>query len=401
MNCPSCEAALPVGSAFCHSCGTDLVRSKDGDRHRRHSFAASPGQSVYQFDIVTSLMPLASERAPQTYRFALLIAVLIPTVGVLLGLLPAAFVAAALIVPVVYLVYIYDVNEWEDQPIPVVIGTVVSTGVFAVLFTLLANEVVMPDLSIREVASNDWRLDVMLITCLLVPIGGEILRQIGPAMLARRPAFDDLIDGVTFGIAAGVAWAAVETIVLNRSMITGPSDLGGSDVVQWWIQLINLGLVKPIVFGSATAIAMAQFSGVGAGYAGFGKRYVIALLEAMGYGIVFQIGLYTGDRVGGQKGALLALAISIAVALVVLVRVRLVLHHALLEAALDSAKSAAGGQHLSAGEGYCGNCDMPLLPGAGFCSACGSATRAVPKLRRNFNSDESAALSSSSEVTTS
>ena len=373
-----------------------MAPSPGSKRLRHHAFAASPGQSVYRVDFVTSLMPLASDRAPRTYRLALAVAVLIPTVCVVLGQLPAAFVAAALVVPVVYLVYLRDVNEWEDEPLPVVAGTVVASGVFAALFTLLANEVLMPHLSLRQQASGDWYPSVMLVSCLVVPVGGELLRQIGPALLARRPQFDDLIDGVTFAVASGAAWAAVETIVLNRNMITGPSDLGGGDVVLWWLLLLNVGLVKPVVLGSATAIAMSRFSGIGPGYVGVGRPYVVGLLEAIGYGVVFQLGLYGGDRVGGQSGALIALAVSSLVAVVVVMRVRFILHHALLEAALEASRAASGAQHTADGEGYCGQCDMPLLPGAAFCSMCGTSTRAVSKLRRNFNSDADASVAKSS-----
>ena len=33
----------------------------------------------------------------------------------LAGILPAAIVSAAFLVPLVYLVYLYDVNLWEDE----------------------------------------------------------------------------------------------------------------------------------------------------------------------------------------------------------------------------------------------------------------------------------------------
>ena len=55
--------------------------------------------------------------APQTYRWALGVGILIPVVAGALGFLAFAFVAAAVVVPVVYVVYMYDVNQWEDQPI--------------------------------------------------------------------------------------------------------------------------------------------------------------------------------------------------------------------------------------------------------------------------------------------
>ena len=44
---------------------------------------------------------------------------------------------AALAIPVVYVVYLYDVNLWEDEPIPVVALAFGLTGLLAALFTLL------------------------------------------------------------------------------------------------------------------------------------------------------------------------------------------------------------------------------------------------------------------------
>lgn len=387
MNCPRCDTDIPSGAAFCHACGTDLARSDERGGGRGHTFAAQPGQPLFSFDIVSSLMPLAHDKAPQTYRTALFAGVGLVTVFALLGWLPSAFVAAALLVPVVYVVYLYDVNEWEDQPIPVVLGTFVTGAVLSVVFTLIWSELILDDGSTGR-GGDTWSMSTLVITCLLVPVVAELLRQIGPMLLSRMPAFDDLIDSVTFGIATGAGWATAETLVLNRAMITGPSSVEGGDTVLWWIVLITVGVFKPIVYGSATAIAIAGFSGIGERYDGFTRRYAVSIVEAIAYGIVFQVGLYAGDRVGGQNGALLSLGISILVALAVIIRVRLVLHNGLLEASLEAARNHRLAQHAAHGEAWCGHCEMPLLPAAAFCSACGMAVRAAGKRRRAFNEHE-------------
>lgn len=389
MTCARCTTEIPSGAAFCHACGTDLARSDERGGGRSHTFAAQPGQPVFSFDIVSSLMPLAHDKAPQTYRTALLAGVAVTTLFVLLGWLPSAFVAAALLVPVVYLVYLYDVNEWEDQPIPVVLGTFVTGAALSVAFTYIWSEVILdsPTGGRGDTGVGSGRL---IVTCLLVPVVAELLRQIGPIILSRSPKFDDLIDSVTFGIATGAGWATAETLVLNRGMITGPSSVEGGDSVLWWVILITVGVVKPIVYGSATAIAIAAFSGIGERYDGFSKRYVIGLLEAIAYGILFQLGLYAGDQVGGQTGALLALGAGVLVALIVIVRVRLVLHNGLLEASLEAARNQQLTRHAADGEAWCGHCEMPLLPGAAFCSACGMAVRAADKRRRATNAQPGA-----------
>lgn len=386
MNCPRCSTPLPSGAAFCHACGTDPVHGDDRSDGRRHSYAVAPGQSVWSFDVVSSLMPLASERTPQTYRFALLAGAAVPAIGVLLGWLPFAFAAAALLMPTVYLVYLYDVNEWEDQPVAVIGGTIALAAALSLGFTLLWHGVVLPDDSLSSSRTGTWSVGTFVVICVVVPVVGELLRQIGPILLSRRPAFDDLIDAVTFGVAAGATWATVETLVVNRSLLLdGPSSLDQVDAAHWWMLLITAGLVKPIVVGSATAIALAGFSGVGAGYRGFGPHHLRATAEAMTAVALYSVGQYAADRAEGTVGSALGLVTALAVAAVVVVRVRLVLHTALMESALEAAAAGGEGQHVAHGTAYCGHCDMPLLPGAAFCSACGTSTRAVPKARRAFN----------------
>ena len=169
-----------------------------GGSERRESFALQPGEPVASFNMVTSLMPLASGSAPQTYRWALGLGLLIPVLAGALGYLAFAFVAAALVVPAIYVVYMYDVNEWEDQPLPVVLGTVAAAAALGVGFTFLWHAGLLGD----EVAPVDFgqgaggvRWTSLLVLVLLVPVVSELLKQVGPLFLASRPQFDDMIDG--------------------------------------------------------------------------------------------------------------------------------------------------------------------------------------------------------------
>ena len=183
-----------------------------------------PGEPVASFNVVSSLMPLASGTAPQTYRWALGLGILIPVVAGALGFLAFAFVAAALVVPAVYVVYMYDVNQWEDQPLAVVLGAIGAAAALGVGFTFLWHAGILgDDLAPVDFGGNGAggiRWSSLLVLVLLVPIVSEVLKQVGPILLARRPAFDDMIDGLTFGVAAGAAFAAAETIVVNRGLFS-------------------------------------------------------------------------------------------------------------------------------------------------------------------------------------
>ncbi len=130
-------AVAPPGARFDPATGAELSAGAGAGGERRQSYALQPGEPVASFNLVTSLMPLASGSAPQTYRWALGVGILIPVVAGALGFLAFAFVAAAVVVPAIYVVYMYDVNQWEDQPIGVVLGAIGAAAALGVGFTFL------------------------------------------------------------------------------------------------------------------------------------------------------------------------------------------------------------------------------------------------------------------------
>ena len=58
-------------------------------------------------------------------------------IAAIFGAMPIAVLVAAFAIPIVYIVYIYDVNLWEDEPIPVTGLAFALTGVLAIGFTIL------------------------------------------------------------------------------------------------------------------------------------------------------------------------------------------------------------------------------------------------------------------------
>ena len=295
---------LPAGARFDPTTGALLGAAVDGER--RQSFALQPGEPVASFNLVSSLLPLASGTAPQTYRWALGLGILIPVIAGALGFLAFAFVAAALVVPAVYVVYMYDVNQWEDQPVGVVLGAIGAAAALGVGFTYLWHAGILGD----DLAPVDFdgtesgiRWTSFLVLVLLVPVVGEALKQLGPILLARRPAFDDMIDGLTFGVAAGAAFAAAETIVVNRGLFSTFGQVDSPDAGFWVSLILSAAVVKPIVYGAATGIAVASFSGLGAGYDGFKPGYFRGLAEALVANILFQAGLFLTARVEGTTGS--------------------------------------------------------------------------------------------------
>jgi RsiW-degrading membrane proteinase PrsW (M82 family) len=378
---------LPAGARFDPFTGAQLGTGADGER--KNSFALQPGEPVASFNVLSSLMPLASGTAPQTYRWALGLGILIPVVAGALGFLAFAFVAAALVVPAAYVVYLYDVNQWEDEPLWVVLGAIGAAAALGVGFTflwhagLLGNDLSTVDFDGHGSGGIRWTSFLVLV--LLVPIVGEVLKEVGPILLARRPKFDDMIDGLTFGVAAGAAFAAAETIVVNRGLFSTFGQVDSPNSGFWVSLILSAAVVKPIVYGAATGIAVASFSGLGAGYDGFRPGYFRGLAEAVGANILFQGGLFFSARVEGTTGAVIGLVWGALIAAVLVVRLRYVLHYAVLEAALEAASTGTTSKDAAVGTAYCPSCEMPLVAGANFCVACGTSVRAGNKVTRARN----------------
>ena len=163
-------------------CGQD---QRSADLARRKSFAARPDEPVASFALISSIMPRGAGRRPQTYRIALTIALVVALIAAIFGAMPIAVLVAAFAVPVVYIVYIYDVNLWEDEPVIVTGLAFLLTGALTVGFHDLV------DLSprtgairhhhVRGLAECCAAVGTFLLVALVVPIVGEAIRQIGPS----------------------------------------------------------------------------------------------------------------------------------------------------------------------------------------------------------------------------
>jgi hypothetical protein len=376
--CSRCSTENPLAARFCFTCG-DSLKERSGGR----GFAVAPNESVASFALVSTVMPYTSARSARTYKLAFLIGVAIPVLSVLFGQPSFALVTAAFVVPVVFIVYLYDVNLWEDQPVPVVLGTVVLSAILAIASTLLLRAWLeaQPG-SLVQTTSGAFNLWAILIPCVIGPVIGVVLMLIGPTVLASRPRFDDLMDGLTFGVVAGVTYAAAETLITNWNVISSP--VNGADALSTWLPvIINAAFLKPIVFGCAIGIAAAEFSGLGEGYDGFTGRFVGRVVEAMALLVLFQGGLYFTGLLGGSTGLVLGMAWALILAGAAILRLRTVLQRALLEGALEAAAREGSSKWSSGEDDFCAECEMPLPVDALFCVSCGASVRARSKdLRR-------------------
>ena len=354
---------------------------------RRASFAVDPGQRVRSFDVVTALLPLSSGASLRTYKIAVAVGVAIPLIAAAFGWIPFALGAAALAVPAIFTIYLYDANEWEDEPVPVVLGCLILSGALGAGASWVIEQVLLgadERLGVGAAIDGGFQIRPVLVYGVVTPLVAVVLGLLAPLVLASRPRFDDMIDGLTFGAVSGAAYAAGDTLMAHRGVLeTALGERG--DVATWLSVVANAAAVKPLLYGTALAIAAASFSGIGAGYEGFGRRFAkglgIAVVGMVGYGVGVAL---LAQWLDPTPAAALGLAWGLIVTGALVLVLRTQLHLGLLEAALEAAR---GTPEPPRGHRRrrCGRCEMALAPLALFCSACGASVRATTKTRRREN----------------
>lgn len=371
MECRRCQTRLPDVAHYCHRCGQDM---RTADESRKQHFALKPDEPVASFNIVSTIMPRGAGERPQTYRTALVIALAAALLASIFGALPIAVIIAAFAIPLVYIIYLYDVNLWKDAPVPVTGMAFVLTGVLSVLFLVAVRSLLPGAVGVGGALS----VAGLLVAVILIPVIGELIRQIGPVFLASRPAFDDLMDGLTFGIVAGVAYSTADTLVRHWSLLTGGFVADG-DVGLWIFLVVLEGFIKPLIIGTASGIAGAEFSGLGRGYDGFSMRYLRGIGEAILANAVYNLGISLAAAYIDNGAAQYAVQVLIGLIVlgVLILRIRGILHTGLMEAALEAtAREGVGATEGVGAQGdldFCPRCEMPLLAHSTFCNACGAA----------------------------
>jgi hypothetical protein len=382
MRCEHCGAENPELARFCWRCGRSVGRAAAASARSGRAYAIQPSENVTQLALISTLLPHTNRGVADDYRWAFVVGAGATLFLTVVGLLPAALVMAAFLLPAAYLVYMHDVDLWEGRP-GIVAGAVYAlTGLLAVVISVLFFRIGFGDaFGALLFAGGDrgglgalplWSVALFGIG---LPVVAEIAKQIGAVLLARRPEFDDMIDGFTFGAASGFAYSAFETVVAFGTVFSAAGLVTSDSLGTWLVVMINLMILKPVIYGTATGVAVAAFSGKGEGYDGFSGVYVREVLFAMGANVLYWLGIRL--LAPAPFGAALGLFWGALVAAGLMVRARVVLQAALLESALEDAARDARPKHATTDIGYCPECENPLLSDAAFCIVCGSSVRAT------------------------
>ncbi len=253
IRCDQCGHDVP-NLTWCVRCGDPLGPEQRRGRSGRvrEAYAAAPGERANSLRIVSTLYPSLPREEIRTFQLALLGGTILIVALGLLGFFPVAIVAAAILVPLVTVIYLYDVDVYEDEPIRVVALTLLWGALVGTLFSyslehflpVAATDVLGGSVTGAGSVQFPW------IRGVVAPLVAVLLMAAGPLALLPYKRFNDVLDGATFGVASGVAFVGAQTLVTALDLFdSGLRPVG--DVLPWIVRLVVLGVAMPLVAAGA------------------------------------------------------------------------------------------------------------------------------------------------------
>ncbi len=346
MQCIHCQKDAPDG-ACCTWCGKRQL----ADTRQITSYALHPREHVVQPSVITTLFPHIDAHKAHDFRWALIAGVGCILVLALAGLIVGALLCAAFLLPILYLLYLYEAQVYRDEPARV-LGFTIGGGVIVGIVVTVLVKTFTGSLSLRFLSGDD--VPALLTLGVLVPIVQEILKPIPALLLRGRPAFPERVDGLVFGVAAGLGFSIAETLVRFSSVITTTSIQ--TTIGAWTADLLTLAVLLPLLHGSATGAITAALWRRGRGSFGVGE------LATIGCALAAHIGFNVGSQLLADRGvgSLLILAWQATMVGALLIVIRYLLHRTLSEEATHM-----GFQHY-----VCPNCHNSVAA-VNFCPLCG------------------------------
>ena len=357
--CPHCENMVPVGE-FCGHCGAHLTR---GVASRPHAFAAVPSEPVVHLSIVSTLFPHLPHRRGGAFRWALLAGAAAVVILAALHLFAPASIAAVFLLPVLYVLYLYEVEVYESEPWLLIGTTMVAGAVLGYLFTILTGGAVA-----RLAISGDVDTN-FFVAGVVIPIVAQALMLAGPVFLYFfRAGLREPLDGLTFGAASALGFTFATTLTATWPLLAGPL-VGTGSTIDWALRLLSAGILVMLINASTTSVVAAalwlrrydlrkagrgwEASLLATGVVAVGAQVVLGILSVTVSDLVLQVGLRA------------------VVAVALLMYVRLVIHRSLL---------AEGAAHEIGPDAPCPECHR-IVPTMAFCPACGVARAAAKPTR--------------------
>ena len=360
VTCPHCGMTVPAGN-FCGHCGAHLTTASTT---RRHAFAAVPNERVVHLSVVTTLFPHLNHRRGGAFQWALLAGSAAVIVLAMLHLFAPATVAATLLLPVLYLLYLYEVEIYEDEPWLLVGATMVVGAVFGYAFTSFSGAAV----SLLNLTGDQD--NAFVLAGVAIPIVAQALMLAGPLFLyVFRRRFREPLDGLTFGAASALGFTLTHSLTVLWPAINGTLVAGG-DPVDWLLRLLRAGILVSLINASTTALVTAALWLHRYDRRRLSRPWASSILATIV--VAFGAQVVLGMLSVALPSLLVEVGVRLLAAIALLLYVRLVIHQALL---------VEGVEHAIGPDARCPECHR-MVPTMAFCPACGAARAASPKQGR-------------------
>ncbi len=349
MRCDHCAQDAPDG-VFCTRCGAHQSTSLEaGDaKSREHRYAAHPGEHVAQPSIFTTLFPHLGQHKI-----------------------------------VLYLIYLYEAQVYRDEP-ALVLGFTIGGGVaIGIVVTLFERLIYNPlQYNPNPLSGATVSIGAVLILGLIVPVIQEALKPLPAIFLPNRADFPETVDGLVFGVAAGLGFSLAESLVgFSNALTTLPPHVSPGN---WIYDLATLAVFQPLLQGSTTGIIVATIWRFRRG------RLARREMGGVALAVIAHVAFSTGTVVlrDTSTNPLFILLWQAVVVGSLLIYIRYLLHYSLLEEAA----------HMGFAETVCPNCHMHIVA-SGFCPNCGMALSAAPTSVRRGRRPRSEPAPKSSKTT--
>lgn len=373
--CAGCGQTVPAG-VFCGCCGAELDRPADRlHLLRPRTFAVAPGEHVATPMVMSSLFP----HLPQTSRIPFRIGMVLLLAGLvgcaLLRILGPLVVIAALGVPLLFVLYLWQSGLMRDLPGHVLVITAALGGGLGIAWVLATGGVLARAYGIP--LSAGFVLENLLGAGLVISVGGAILMAV-PAIVIRllivrsQRSPRESLDGFTIGALGALAftWAATTTR-LGPQFVSGLID--NARPMRLLVESLLYGVAVPLTAaatGGLVGILLWFKPGNRAGEHPGRVRAALLVFSGLVAGIYTAIWAIDAIRLAKLPQLVLHLVMTAAA----LIAVRVCVQLALLHEEPDP---------FSEQPVLCVHCER-VVPDMAFCPACGAAARASSRASRRI-----------------
>jgi len=371
--CPFCQMIVP-DARFCGACGAHLSGDTRWHAQRLHAYAAFPEEPVVRLSVTTTLFPHLSHRGKAPFRAALGTVMALIVVFAIAGTAAPLMAVCAFGVPLLFLLYIFEVDPYEGSfilptTLAVVVGAGLGTG-WSLLSSGYVNRALLPSVT------GGLGTGRSLVSGIVVPVVAEVLMCVTiPAVHLIQRGSTESLDGFVVGASGALGFTFAATIVLLRPWLSD-GQLLNSPFVNTLAQGVDRGIAWPLISALGTGLVGAGFWATTGRATAARGRWLASPVLALTLAVVLQCGTALADLAGLPDADLLVVQVAILVVLLVVMRIGI--HHVLMHEA---------GQVVIGAAGSCGHCGH-LVPAMAFCPQCGVATRATSRRTRRPEASE-------------